>query len=434
MFAPRPVGWLLTASLLLSGCVQYAHKAGDMQSFLLAGDIEVASNIAEQQDPLERDVLACLNKGMLRRMLHKYEASNRMLEKAKQMIDELYGVSISEQLGAVTVNDTLRRYKGDRYEQVLLHAYMAMNYIELGDIDAARVEMLQADVKMREWGEQPDDNPFVRYLSGIIYEMLGETDQALVSYRQAVKAYSERANARADAVPAQLKADLLRLLQTEGLRDERDDMLNRFQLTLVDIPEQPRNKGDVVVVLSNGLAPVRSETIIQTFAIEIDNVVRIALPAYLQPKLPVKAARALADAASQHKFETVEDIDALARQALQQDMPVILARAVARAVVKHQTQDKVEEKGGALAGFIATVTNLVTERADTRSWTTLPAEIQISRFTLPPGTHTIAIEIRNRAQHVIDRIERKVTIKPGQTVLVSPHWIAPSPVMAKAHW
>ncbi len=433
MFAPRLVGWLLAASLLPPGCVQYAHKASDMQSLLLVGDIAAASGMVEQQDPLERDVLACLNKGMLRRMLHKYEASNRIFEKAKQMIDELYGVSISEQLGAVTVNDTLIQYKGDRYEQALLHAYMAMNYVELGDLDGARVEMLQADVKMREWDEQPGDNPFVRYLSGIIYEMLGETDQALVSYRQAVKAYADRADAQVDAVPAQLKADLLRMLQAEGLYDERDDALKRFQLSQADIPEQSHDKGEVVLVLSNGLAPVRGETIIQTFAVEINDVVRIALPAYLQPKPPVKAARALADAASQHKFETVEDIDALARQALQQEMPVILARAVARAVVKHQTQDKVEEKGGALAGFIATVANLVTERADTRSWTSLPAEIQISRFTLPPGSHTIAIEIRNRAQHVIDRIERKVTIKPGRTVLVSPHWIAPAPVVAKAH-
>ncbi len=424
---------LLASAMLLSGCVQYAHKASDMQSLLLVGDIAAASEMAEQQDPDEHDVLASLNKGMLRRMLHKYEASNRIFEKAKQKIDELYGVSISEQLGAVTVNDTLRQYQGARYEQVLLHAYMAMNYIELGDLDGARVEMLQADVKMREWGEQPDDNPFVRYLSGIIYEMLGETDQALVSYRQAVKAYAERADARDDAVPAQLKADLLRLLQAEGLQDERDDMLQRFQLILADIPEPLRSQGEVVLVLSNGLAPVRGETVIQTFAVELNDVVRIALPAYLQPKPPVKAARALANAASQHAFETAEDVDALARLALQQDMPAILARAVARAVVKHQTQDKVEERGGALAGFIATVANLVTERADTRSWTSLPAEIQISRFTLPPGSHTIVIEILNRAQHVIDRIEHEVSIQPGQTVLLSPHWIAPAPVAAKAH-
>ena len=418
---------LLVAVLLLPACARYARQAGTMQSHLQAGNLKAASELAEKQDPAGRDVLASLNKGMLRRMLRQYEASNRIFEKAKKRIDALYGVSISEQLGAVTVNDSLRQYKGDRYEQVLLHAYMAMNYLELGQPDAARVEMQQADVKMREWGEQPDEDPFVRYLSGIIYEMLGEPDQALVAYRQAAKRYADAASKQPVAVPRQLKLDLLRLLRAEGLKDEFATTLQEFELRADDLPQAGRGEGEVVVILSNGLAPVRAENAIQTFAAEIENMVRIALPVYRQPKAPLMQARATTPAASTHGFETVEDVDALARRALEDDMPVILARAIARAVIKHKTQHKAEKKGGALAGFLTTVTNLVTEQADTRSWTTLPAEIQISRFRLPAGDHTIAIEMQNRARHVVDRLQYPISLRPGQTVLLSPHWVAPRP-------
>src|SRR5262249_1980257 len=46
---------------------------------------------------------------------------------------------------------------------------------------------------------------------------------------------------------------------------------------------------------------------------------------------------------------------------------------------------------GALVGLGGNVAGAVTEAADTRSWTTLPANITIGRLWLPPGTHTINV-------------------------------------------
>ena len=159
-----------------------------MRDNLLAGRADLARIAAEQKDEDEDDVLASLNKGMLRRMTDDYSGSNRIFELAKQRIESLYGISVTDTAASLTINDAMRDYKGDRYEQVLLHAYMAMNYLQLGEPDAARVEMLQADVKMMECGDQPDEDPFVRYLAGMIFEALGEKDQAVVSYRKAMNA------------------------------------------------------------------------------------------------------------------------------------------------------------------------------------------------------------------------------------------------------
>jgi hypothetical protein len=123
-------------------------------------------------------------------------------------------------------------------------------------------------------------------------------------------------------------------------------------------------------------------------------------------------------------METVEDIDALARYSLEQAMPGIMARATARAMVKYNTQHTANNNSE-LAGLLMTITNLVTERADTRSWTTLPQEIELRRIRLPVGEHQIQLQMLNTAGQIVDVMDEKVTIKPRQTSFVIQHWNTP---------
>ena len=413
-------------SLYLGGCATYSIQATSMRDNLLTGRTDLARQTAEEKDQDQDDVLACLNKGMLRRMTDDYVSSNQILEIAKQRMESLYGLSISDAAASVTINDSVRDYKGDRYEQILLHAYMAMNYLQLGELDSARVEILQADVKMMEWGEQPDEDPFVRYFAGMIYEALGEDDQALVSYRKARDVYIATRNEQLLAVPVMLKKDLLRLLATQGLWDEYRKLKSEFGLANFKPTKVSDDFGELIVILNNGLAPIREESSIMTFSPEVQSNVRIAFPVYKYESTPVNKAR-LKISEKLFDLETVENIDRLARQALDEDMPLVMTRAIARAVVKYQSQKSAQEQH-ALAGFLLTVTNLATERADTRSWTTLPQEIQITRVVLPVGQQDVSIEIVNAAGRVIDSIDTSVNILPRQHSFLTRHWIAPVPV------
>lgn len=401
-----------------------------MRDNLFAGQVDVALAVVEKEDKSEDDVLACLNKGVLRRMVNDYSGSNQILEVAKQRIEELYGVSVTEQLGAVTVNDTLRKYSGSRYEQVLLHAYMALNYIQMGDLDAARVEILQADVKMQEWGEAPEEDPFVRYLSGMIYEALGETDQAIVAYRQAKSIYNATSEKQQLDVPQVLKADLLRTLASEGLWDEYKNLKSGFGMSSFKPTKLGNGFGELIVILNNGLAPVRSSNFITTATgTDVVDIVKIAVPTYSSSTRPLYGARLVVNNKSVN-LETVENIDALARNALDDEMPAITARAIARAVVKHKTQKEAEDRGGALAGFLMTITNIATEHGDTRSWTTLPQEIQVARIVLPKGPQNVQIQMINGAGVAVDVIDKVVDIKSGKLSFVAEHWVSPNNSMA----
>jgi hypothetical protein len=417
--------FILNMGILLQSCASYGQHATTMRDGMLTGHPELSLAIAEKEDPKEKDVVASLDKGMLRRITGNYSGSNQIFEVAKQEIEKLYGFSVTENLASVTINETLRGYEGDRYEQLLLHAYMAMNYIQLGNVDGARVEMLQADVKMMEWGDEPEEDAFLRYLEGIIYESLGELDSALISYRKAYIVYKEKGGEQYPPAPELIKKDLLRLLASQGLWSEYKSYKKEFNMAAYKPLKTSKNFGELVVILNNGLAPIRSEKAIHIFSSEVQQNLRIAFPVYDHPRQRLYTPRVSIDN-KQKTLETVEDVDALARYSLEQAMPGIMARATARAVIKYNTQHNAQENSS-LAGLLMTVTNIVTERADTRSWTTLPQVIQLQRIVLPVGEHQLRIELLNTAGYVVDTIDEKVVIKPEQTSFVIKHWNTPVP-------
>ena len=420
---------ILSLGILLQSCASYGSHATSMRDGLLHGKPDLSLAIAEQEDPDQKEVISSLDKGMLRRINNDFSGSNQILEVAKQEIEQLYGVSITENLAAVTINETLRGYEGDRYEQLLLHAYMAMNYIQLGQVDGARVEMLQANVKMMEWGDEPEEDAFLRYLEGIIYESLGEQDSALISYRKAYTVYKEKGGSHYPPASIGIKNDLLRLLAWQGLWSEYKSYKKEFNMENYEPVKASEKFGELVVILNNGLAPIRSEVSIPIFSTEVQQNLRISFPAYQQQKQQLYIPRIHVNN-EQYSMETVEDIDALARYSLEKAMPGIMLRATARAVVKYNSQHTAQESS-ALAGFLMTITNLVTERADTRSWTTLPQEIELRRLLLPVGEHDVQIKMQNVAGQIVDVIDEKVIIKPKQSSFIIKHWNTPVPKISK---
>jgi hypothetical protein len=418
---------LVCVSMWLQSCASYGSHAITMRDGLLHGDAQASLLIAEKKDPDQADVIASLDKGMLRRMTDNYTGSNEILEAAKQGIEQLYGFSVTENLASVTINETMRSYEGDRYEQLLLHAYMALNYIQLGQIDSARVEMLQANVKMMEWGDEPEEDAFLRYLEGIIYENIGEKDSALISYRKAYTVYKEKGGEHYPPPPEGIKKDLLRLLAWQGLWSEYKSYKKDFNMPDYKPVKASDKFGELVVLLNNGLAPIRSETAIPIFSAEVESNLRVAFPVYNQATKALYAPRIKVNK-KQYLMDKVEDVDALARYSLKKDMPGIMARATARAVIKYNTQHDASEKN-AIAGLFMTVANLVTERADTRSWTTLPQEIRLQRILLPVGEHLIQIQMLNAAGRAVDVMNETVIVKAKQSSFVVKHWNTPVPII-----
>jgi len=418
-------GWLL---LQLAGCASYSQGFEPIEARLAAQDPAAAMQILEKQGPGRNELLLyLLNKAMLQRMQQDFAASNQSFEQAKQVIQTYSAVSISEQSAAFIINDTTRTYTGTPLEQVMLHVYAALNYLELGDHDAARVEALQVEVRLRQLMQDSPESalsvdPFARYLSGMIFEDLGEYSDAMIAYRKAYEAYQGHDELYPLTVPDYLKQDILRMARKVGLNNEYARLEAQFGLSLHNNPGSAQEKGEVVLLFHNGLAPIKHEHSVAVIDPGSGRLIRVSLPYYQFRQQQISRARVEANEMFA-QTQQVEAIDNIAEQTLQAYMPAITARAVARAVLKYN-MSREASKQNEVAGLLVNIVGVLTERADTRSWLSLPANIQMARLQLPPGTYTLSIELLDeleQIQHMKKLIDVKVN--PGERRYVSYHYV-----------
>jgi len=446
---PAAVALLAT---VLSGCALYSSKFEPVQSELAAQHFDAALKKHEDIGTSSTDeVVFLLNKAMLQRMNGDLAGSNATFESAKALMDELDATSVSETTLSFIVNDSTQSYVGEEYEQVLVHLYAALNYLELGKLDEARVEALQVDVKLKGMsnkiaGNAYADDAFARYLTALIYEENREWSDAMIAYRKAYEAYKQYARAFNVPVPQVLKEDLVRYTDYLGLRDENRRYRKEFGIDKTQGVIERSELGEVVFILHNGLAPVKREHATTVPDLATGLMFRVSLPYYetqtfdaRTTRLTVKPATATPGIGPELVYraqtEQFENIDAIARANLDSKMAGISARAVARAAAKISAARAALEAGrrsgdrdaawiGLIAGVGLSVAGAATERADTRSWLTLPHDIQLARIALPPGKYDVKVELRGGVFRVLR--EYSVTLEAGRKRYLSYHYVSPA--------
>lgn len=104
--------------------------------------------------------------------------------------------------------------------------------------------------------------------------------------------------------------------------------------------------------------------------------------------------------------------------------PTIVARAILRAAAKlaiaqgiEEELEEEDERLGEITGSLLATAGALTERADTRCWSLLPAEIGFVRLQMPAGRHRLALE---RAGGPAAGMEiGEVNVRPGRLVVVN---------------
>ncbi len=352
-----------------------------------------------------------LNTGLLKSVTGDFEGGIDDLQNAKDILNSLQATSVSENLAAATINETLRGYDGSASERVLLHELLSINYLMLDDLDAARVEVLQAAVVMDELAteEKPVGQlASAHYITGLVYELGGELDNARISYRKAANLMTLRNL----SLPSFLQNGQGSLGSDLGMDESADQY--REQAFLPAEPPDP-NTAEIIVIYWDGVVTSKRGTSTSVWVPSMNQVVSLALPHY-PPSDYVHQPFTLNIAGQQYRTETIEDIEALLREDLDGESAAIYAMTLARIVSKHQFVKSANEQNSGLALF-ANIVTMLTESADIRSWNMLPSTIQIGRFSLPAGEYSLPYPL-NPESLPASPAESKLAVSPGEKVVL----------------
>jgi hypothetical protein len=430
-------GFALLALFVLGACAQNREIYPILDRLAAAGRYDEAVALVEKAKPeygSTNEVLWNLDLGVFYNYAGRYRQSNEAFERAEKRIDALFTESVSGNVLAFISNDNTLPYKGEDFESVVINIYRALNYAELGNLEAALVEARKVDEKLKYVNSQYAANEqngykedaFARMLMGAFYEASGtdgDLNDAFISNRLATGIYDKAFSPLyRTPVPGVLKQNLLTTAAFMG-REELEQAQTKYPGIALQPGSGKRQLGQVYFVHFAGRAPVKVE---HGFgAVMPDgNIFNIRMPQYRRVSYLINGSRVLVDGQPTAQLEVGHPTGAIAIQSLDDRIGRIRAKAIARAVTKYMAarvaQEEARKRGGGgaqLLTYLATnVYNVVSEQADLRAWQTLPDEILIGRVLLPPGKHKIAVQYLTGGGAVVaTRDLGEVEVQPGRT-------------------
>lgn len=396
-------------ALLLAGCASYASRVVEPRYQLESGHYDAAISIfkelAEKED--NDQLLYLMDLGIAYYRAKRYGEAVTTFQKADKLAEMKDYTSVTQEVGSVILNDTVKVYKGDDYEKILINTYLAMAYALQGKWESALVECRRVNHKldiMINTGKLPyERNAFAKYLAAVLFEAQGEYDDAFVDYRQLL-------NWRKKDPPDYLGVGLLRMAEKQHAEQELEQYRKEFPK--VGKYRIGKGEGEIVFLLEQGKAPVKVESPSFRLVPEMRKRFYTSQHAWLRD--------------SKGKFrvrtETYYDIEATAIKELSERIAGIAAKKVAGVVAKELIAHQVEKSSDSpLLGALTSIFLHASDGADLRSWTTLPATLQLARVVVPAGRHDIVLDMVSQSGQESKGVERweNVEVKPGKIVFLS---------------
>ena len=140
----------VVAGLLATGCSTYKDQNRVIKYWRqgdLTNAVVEATKMADKNAKNKDAIIWRLEQGAVLRGAGKYQDSNVAFDKAQEKIDQYAQkakVRVGQDAGALMSNQANLDYEGRSYDGIMLNTYKALNYLQLGEPDKARVELIRA--------------------------------------------------------------------------------------------------------------------------------------------------------------------------------------------------------------------------------------------------------------------------------------------------
>jgi len=423
----RPAAILLVAAV--TGCAGAGFNNQAFQTDVLQGHYDAA--LERLGGFKDEDVSALLDRGLLLQSAGRYDESNAAFDAAEHRIEDLYTRSLSKEALSLLTGDLALDYRASGYEHAYIAYYRAWNYLQLDKPDEVLVEARRINERLNFRSASCEDEEgacghdvFLRYFSGLLFERAGEVNDAYVAYKQADLARASCRERYGTEAPPDLGIRLVRLARRLGFEDEAEEYAAAYGIdpATAEGPSQ-----SVVVLWENGIIGHREsadalipiykgetqkiaedqDSWARTLArrrhverrkdVELDYLLRISFPVFVD-RPPVGREATFRLGPDQETItRDAAPLSAMAAGALDEAMGGITVRAVARAVVKYLAKRAADKNIGEGAGLLVNLLGVALENADTRSWRSLPNEIQVASLAVESGTYQGHLEVVDAA-------------------------------------
>lgn len=431
--------------LFLFGCSSYNDMIASYYKQISAGNYTEAVKELDKNKLLQKPrnkLLFLMEKGKASHLAGDYENSNRYFNEADQLLENGIGGAMDAVVGTL-VNPMTQSYKGEDFEKFMIHYYKALNYVYLNKSEDAIVEARRISLQSQEQGDKFNNkdsryskDAFSLMLQGLIYERDGDVNNAFIAYRNAAEVYlkSKDQTYYGTKMPEELKQDVLRTADQNGFGAEVSRFEDLFGIKYTR--KKASEGGELIFFWENGMAPIKQQeelffslikgtggdlfftnlggTIIipfnhaysnSNFSLNGVESLRATYPKYVA-RAPYYSTASLSNGTQTTSFEKAEDINELAFKTLEQrfmkEMGAVLTRLAVKKSAEYVLRQSAKGNGkdgkdNSLLqglGIGMQLYSLLSEKADTRNWQSLPASISYCRIPLQKGSNTITLQLK----------------------------------------
>ena len=415
----QPLLFAAAISLLATGCRTYEQQNRVIQSWHqgnLPSAAAEATKMADQNANNKDAIVWRLEQGAALRGNGQCEASNKAFDQAQDRIDQYSQeakVKVGNEAGALLSNQANLPYTGRAYDGIMLNTYKALNYLQLGEPEKARVELIRA--YQRQQDAVADNQRRIEKVQGEAAKSKdkatmdkAEQDPKFKSQMQGaytgldnLKAYANYVNPftvyldglyfMADAVDASDLERARKSFERVVGFDPDNEYVKQDLATVDDLMNGKPLTPMTYVIFETGCAPLRGQ-------IRIDIPIIVTKVSYVGAAFPtlkpqgnyLPTLTVTANGTSQ-TTSLVASMDSVIGLDFKNEMPVVITKTIAATVTKAVAAYAVNQAAGqqdALDGLFAQIGTAVYQAAvnvaDTRTWTTLPKEFQVCRLPTPP--------------------------------------------------
>lgn len=409
---------------------------------------DIASALAIVDNPKayksKERLLYYLDAGMLHHYQGNWEKSNELLQMAEDTIEELYTKSLSRAAASMLLSDNSLEYSGEDYEDVYINVFKALNYLNLGDLDAAFVEIRRVDYKLsyledrharmaKEMSRHEDakveiqpgkarfhSSALARYLSMALYAASRQYDSARIDYENVRFAFQSQ--------PEIYPFDPPQISHPQTLAGEQPWRVISF------VNRAPYKRArEMHIHTSKDLLLIGSvDEDIEIYPITWEGIdegyyFKFALPYLTQRDPRIARVEVLLSDGTRHSLSKLEDLGLVAKRSFEVKEPMIMLKSVTRSVLKGLAAEEAKSRasrgnsslGASLLGIAADAAILFGENADLRISQFFPAEAYVGEISLPEGEDSIRIEYYSPQGLLIHSETRDLQQEANQPKLIS---------------